>query len=597
MSSRYPGFRSRNDDNENNENFVTSGTHFDPAEPTNSTSILATLGRKASKLVDLSSSNYGYDGKRFHGAFTGGFNAGFYNTDFSEHGINPKQIKIRNIFDQNESITRSVRKQQPGTSNQRTNEDILRDMIRVKTLSIGVGVKMSRKHRQKLKWSLTQETPKDHPPSPPKSEEQQQEQTPGVKVYGVAMPPPSFQQTITKTSRLDDDDDDYDDQLYANINLPPLDYEVHFQLQKREHHGLGYKGLELLNLFGHNNLFVQPSIEKQISNVKIRGQAFGVGIEEDEDDRDLFAEDDLKQYDYELTTTNDNSTDIMRQKTQENNFALKFARYESMSMAVVYSPPVIPIDFRIGHCFPKSAMPSPPPPASLSNETSANEPLKQTSIKHDANTRGLLLGDLSFLSRPPPNISIPPPNDIEKECSSHITPTPTNAARTQFLDAIKDRFTSSSDRVQMTERQSLKVALESDLKKAVSMNLYGNLTRSISDWKPNRLLSVVATTLGKAIDQITRNKSSATSQHYNTKLLGLQRPSINENKISMSRCTNVDEIQNFSQLKPDDLALLIILFQTLDKNIIEYDNILRDIRHIGEYISKSNKKKTSFSAH
>ncbi|CAF2907068.1 unnamed protein product [Rotaria sp. Silwood2] len=99
------------------------------------------------------------------------------------------------------------------------------------------------------------------------------------------------------------------------------------------------------------------------------------------------------------------------------------------------------------------------------------------------------------------------------------------------------------------------------------------------------------------IDQITRNKSSATSQHYNTKLLGLQRPSINENKISMSRCTNVDEIQNFSQLKPDDLALLIILFQTLDKNIIEYDNILRDIRHIGEYISKSNKKKTSFSAH
>ncbi|CAF4331218.1 unnamed protein product, partial [Rotaria magnacalcarata] len=67
---------SKNDDNESAENFVTIGTHFDPAEPTNSTSILATLGKKASKLVDLSSSSYGYDGKRFHGAFTGGFNAG-----------------------------------------------------------------------------------------------------------------------------------------------------------------------------------------------------------------------------------------------------------------------------------------------------------------------------------------------------------------------------------------------------------------------------------------------------------------------------------------------------------------------------------------
>ncbi|CAF1508712.1 unnamed protein product, partial [Rotaria sordida] len=106
---------------------------------------------------------------------------------------------------------------------------------------------------------------------------------------------------------------------------------------------------------------------------------------------------------------------------------------------------------------------------------------------------------------------------------------------------------------------------------------------------------VIATTLGKAIDQITRDKTSTTSKYYNTKLLRLQRPSINENKISTSRCTNVDEIQNFSQLKPDDLALLIILFQTLDKNIIEYDNILRDIRHISEYISKFNKKKTLFS--
>lgn len=44
MSSRYPGFGNRNDDNESKEDFVTIGTHFDPAEPTNSTSILATLG-------------------------------------------------------------------------------------------------------------------------------------------------------------------------------------------------------------------------------------------------------------------------------------------------------------------------------------------------------------------------------------------------------------------------------------------------------------------------------------------------------------------------------------------------------------------------
>jgi len=48
-------------------------------------------------------------------------------------------------------------------------------------------------------------------------------------------------------------------------------------VQGKEHHGVGYKPLESLNLFGHEHLFVQPSVEKQITNIKIRGQAFGVG--------------------------------------------------------------------------------------------------------------------------------------------------------------------------------------------------------------------------------------------------------------------------------------------------------------------------------
>lgn len=86
----------------------------------------------------------------------------------------------------------------------------------------GVGAKMSRRHRQKLKWSLTQETPKALPPSPPRTEEQA---PPGVKVYGVALPPPSFQQAMMKTSRLDDmdDEDDYfDDQIVSTV--------IHFAL-------------------------------------------------------------------------------------------------------------------------------------------------------------------------------------------------------------------------------------------------------------------------------------------------------------------------------------------------------------------------------
>ncbi|CAF4355443.1 unnamed protein product, partial [Adineta steineri] len=60
--------------------------------------------------------------------------------------------------------------------------------------------------------------------------------------------------------------------------------------------------------------------------------------------------------------------------------------------------------------------------------------------------------------------------------------------------------------------------------------------------------------------------------------------------ITKPRCITNDEIHNFSQLKPDDLALLIILFQIVDKNIYEYDHILYDIRCIGEYIAEFNQK-------
>ena len=210
-------------------------------------------------------------------------------------------------------------------------------------------------------------------------------------------------------------------------------------------------------------------------------------MDEDEDDRDLFAQDDLKQYDYELTSGNDNTTDIMRLKTQENSFELKFVRYESMSMPVFYTAPPIPTNFKVGHRFPKSAMPLPPTTLPPSDDKLNQEPSKQPSIQHDANTRGLLLGDLSFLSRPPPNIStqpaVPPPPkpeeqtkpvnivapvptpatslewDIEKERSAHSTPMPKNNARTQFLDAVKNRFTSSSSGQNIVEQQSMEEAL------------------------------------------------------------------------------------------------------------------------------------------
>lgn len=48
--------------------------------------------------MDLSASNYGYDGKRFHGAFTGGFNAGYYNSVGSVEGTESFCLRNDRLF-------------------------------------------------------------------------------------------------------------------------------------------------------------------------------------------------------------------------------------------------------------------------------------------------------------------------------------------------------------------------------------------------------------------------------------------------------------------------------------------------------------------
>ena len=102
--------------------------------------------------------------------------------------------------------------------------------------------------------------------------------------------------------------------------------------------------------------------------------------------------------------------------------------------------------------------------------------------------------------------------------------------------------------------------------------------------------AVVAATLDKALNQLTHDKASIHTDNHQTKLSGLQRPIINERKQTKSRCLNVYELENFSRLKSDDLALLIILFRIFDQNISEFENILHDIHHIGDSIGKLNEK-------
>ena len=109
--------------------------------------------------------------------------------------------------------------------------------------------------------------------------------------------------------------------------------------------------------------------------------------------------------------------------------------------------------------------------------------------------------------------------------------------------------------------------------------------------------AVIATTLGQAMDQITRDKTSKTHLHQRTRLMGLKRPSIHHQAtLGHSRYRTVDERTNASRLKPDDLVLLIVLFQILDKNIAEYGHVLRDLRRIAQSITKLNRSNDAYSS-
>ena len=101
---------------------------------------------------------------------------------------------------------------------------------------------------------------------------------------------------------------------------------------------------------------------------------------------------------------------------------------------------------------------------------------------------------------------------------------------------------------------------------------------------------MVAITLDKAINQATLNQHTETM-----KLIGLKRIGNNERPSCQARCFYQDEYENFSRLKVDDLSLLIILYQIFEKNLQEFENILRDLHQIGNHIAKLNEKNFVFN--
>ncbi|GJQ70869.1 hypothetical protein Trydic_g788 [Trypoxylus dichotomus] len=381
--------------------------------------------------------------RRFHGAFTGGFSAGFYNTvgslegwkpsefrssrsekaqskhsrpedfmddeDIGEHGIAPQTVKATSDY-----ATNRKRKKQVFSEGPIPGEPVLHTLISGCNETIGYLLMKNMDLKQR-------------PKEPEKSD------TDGVKVY--------------------------------------VDY---IKNPKNNTFGLGYEGLDKthMNLLKSTQLIVKDKDKK----LSISGQAFGVGAFEN-DDEDIYARDDMSQYDFELTSEKKSLIPISKSDTIFDSFLLSKIPLLPMQ---TFPPPVIPHSFSGKHKVKKSRF----------------EPIPEEKVERRDMTaviRAKYIGEAE-MQEPQPGCS----NSTSESVSSGVKDVKiesqndadsTNSSSDSFLD----KFVSASqadnphdilEEVKKTESEHG----TKEMRDAAKLKMYGPLTRIISDWQPCSLL-------------------------------------------------------------------------------------------------------------
>ncbi|XP_062817762.1 G patch domain-containing protein 1 isoform X3 [Anolis carolinensis] len=262
--------------------------------------------------------------KRFHGAFSGGFSAGYFNTvgskegwapstfvssrqkraertvlgpedfmdeeDLSEHGIAPKEITITDEYtSRSKDRIKEKAREIAGVVGPIPGAAVLDEFIAPGKITIGVDLlrKMGWKDGQGVGPRVKRKPQKQKPVADP------------VKIYGCALPPGS--------EESEEEEDDYQPE---NVTFAPKDVMPVNLAPKDNVHGLGYKGLDptkaLFGISEEDTNFFSPSSESQTllgdlrhskgRKLGISGQAFGVGALEEED-ADIYATESLSKYD------------------------------------------------------------------------------------------------------------------------------------------------------------------------------------------------------------------------------------------------------------------------------------------------------------
>lgn len=282
--------------------------------------------------------------RRFHGAFTGGFSAGYWNTvgskegwtpqsfkssrsekasgrvtqrpedfmddeDLGEFGIAPKGLQIQEDYTGPET-SKEQRKRKFLQSDLKAipGEPVLQQLLRPVKDKVSVRILKSWGWRpgQGLGPRQTRKEKK-------KARERNKKELYLLEKYGCELPTKS--KTANDTDDDDDQDDDDDDSEEDDITFAPEDFEPIPYGVKEDRYGLGYKPLSRHSVLGgsnqssssvaahkeHINLFKPlEMMGKNNQKISFAGQAFGVGALEEDDDEDVYAIDDLTRYDFSL---------------------------------------------------------------------------------------------------------------------------------------------------------------------------------------------------------------------------------------------------------------------------------------------------------
>lgn len=410
--------------------------------------------------------------RRFHGAFTGGFSAGFYNTVGSLEGWTPSTfkssreskstLKSQNAYDfmdeedkkdlgidasslkiKAEYSDHSSRKRQLPIVNTGPipGKPVLGEILKPIKDTWGVELlkSMGWKPGQGVGPQLTQRE---------KLRSKKELENVGMK--------------FSIDSKYGDDDDDEVNELLENIKVSPFEYESVAIKPKFDTFGLGYEGLKTTNVVKSENKYSKLTV----GGKSIHGQAFGVGAYEDDDD-DIYATEDMSNYDFSLEEKSQKS----KNKSKTNNLnsecidgfvadKSKHGLFEDLSPSIQIPPEWRPygmFDRIIGQCSSDIYSQS----LNLENVSYTNVNTRQREMKKP---------------EPPPSVE----QFIKKEVPSLLS------------DIISDRFTRAelpddSTNALIPVVRTTDPTLER-LKNFASKQMYGFWTRKTEPWIPDKLL-------------------------------------------------------------------------------------------------------------